>query len=825
MKKKLFSTTLAIMMASGVTASAATNGPLTVNETDDQDSVKLAELQEVVVRGVWAPKNAPFAVANMKKKELETFSKTGKELPFLFSQTPGVLAWSENGVGTGTTYMRIRGAAGSRINVTLDGVPLNSPEDQTVFWANMNSYGSLLGGAQIQRGVGTSTNGDGAFGGTIALSTKTPATQAGGEVNFSYGSYNTMNFGGSFTTGLLWDHLIIDGAYHQTNTDGYIHGTSGRSGSYYGGISWMSDNIVVRYKNIGNFEKTGQAWNGVTAGNDDLSLMDGIYGSETGIKTYKDLYNVGLGRYNSLYEHFTYDAEGNFARDANGNYMTERHKMSDGTYWPKTTDNFWQDHNILTAVWDISDKWSTTATLHYTYGYGYYSEFRYDNKIKKLGLPNADYNGDALGGVKRTDWVRKKGLRQDAYGVIWNLNYKDDDWDIVGGLSVQQFDGNHFGYVTYLSDNTLRSLLMKNGDYQYYDSDAKKLDGNVFAKATFHINDQWDAFADMQYRHVGYKTDGYNDKFRYNEQTYLYEKQLLDIDKKYDFLNPKAGFSFHQGGHHAFASVALSHREPERNNFTDNASYPAPKAEELLDFEIGYNYTSNTFRAGANLYYMSYNDQFVQTGATSDIGEALTTNVKDSYRMGIELTASWDATPWLTIEGNAALSENKIKDFDEFVEDWDDWKDNPDAAKYHCDGNGDKLRQFHYDNSTLAFSPSAILNGFINLHYKGWQAVWHTGYVSRQYLDNTENKDRSLPAYSTTNVNLSYSFPLKAIGVKEAVLGLNLNNIFNARYASSGWVYSAIAESYGHTPENRYYQIGFIPMAGFTAMGSIAFRF
>ena len=825
MKKKLFSTTLAIVMASGVTASAATNGPLTVNETDDQDSVKLAELQEVVVRGVWAPKNAPFAVANMKKKELETFSKTGKELPFLFSQTPGVLAWSENGVGTGTTYMRIRGAAGSRINVTLDGVPLNSPEDQTVFWANMNSYGSLLGGAQIQRGVGTSTNGDGAFGGTIALSTKTPATQAGGEVNFSYGSYNTMNFGGSFTTGLLWDHLIIDGAYHQTNTDGYIHGTSGRSGSYYGGISWMSDNIVVRYKNIGNFEKTGQAWNGVTAGNDDLSLMNGTYGSETGIKTYKDLYNVGLGRYNSLYEHFTYDAEGNFARDANGNYMTERYKMSDGTYWPKTTDNFWQDHNILTAAWDINDKWNTTATLHYTYGYGYYNEFRYDNKIKKLGLPNAEYNGEALDGVKRTDWVRKKGLRQDAYGLIWNLNYKNEDWDIVGGLSVQQFDGNHFGYVTYLSNNTLRSLLMKNGDYQYYDSDAKKLDGNVFAKATFHINNQWDAFADMQYRHVGYKTDGYNDKFRYNKQTYLYEKHHLDIDKKYDFLNPKAGFSFHQGGHHAFASVAMSHREPERNNFTDNASYPAPKAEELIDFELGYNYTSNEIRAGVNLYYMDYNNQFVQTGATSDIGEPLTTNIKDSYRMGIELTASWDVTPWLTIEGNAALSQNKIKDFDEFVEDWDDWEGNPDAAKYHCDGNGDELRQFHYDNSTLAFSPSAILNGFINLHYKGWQAVWHTGYVSRQYLDNTENKDRSLPAYSMTNVNLSYSFPLKAIGVKEMVLGLNLNNIFNAHYASSGWVYSAIAESYGHTPDNRYYQIGFIPMAGFTAMGSIAFRF
>ena len=794
-------------------------------QTTAEDSLRMEQLQEVVVRGVRAQKNAPFAMANIKKAQVNEFSKTGRELPFLFSQTPGVLAWSENGVGTGTTYLRIRGAGDSRINVTLDGVPLNSPEDQSVFWANMNSYGSLLGGVQIQRGVGTSTNGDGAFGGTISLLSKTPSTTPGGEVNFSYGSYNTFNVGGSFSTGLLWNHLIIDGAYHETNTNGFIHGTSGRSGSYYGGLTWKGNNFSIRYKNFGNFENTGQAWNGVTAGNDDLSLMDGIYGSKTGIKTYKDLYKVGLGRYNSLYEQFAYDNDGNFARDAKGNYLTERYKMNDGSYWPKTTDNFWQDHNILTGAWSINDHWSTMGTLHYTYGYGYYKEFRSQNKIKKLGLPNAEFNGDALAGVKKTDWVRKKGLKQNTYGLIWNLSYTDDMWDVVGGLSVQQFDGNHFGHATYMSNDVLRNLLMKNGIYHYYDSDAKKRDGNTFVKATFHMNESWDIFADMQYRHVSYKTDGYNDKFVYNKQTYLYEKHMLDINKKYDFLNPKAGISYHTGGHNTFASVALSHREPERNNFTDNGNYPAPVVERLLDFELGYNYTSDIFRAGATLYFMNYHNQFVQTGATSDIGELLTTNVKNSYRRGIELTAGWNVTPWLTLEGNAALSQNKIKDFDEYVEDWDDWEGNPDAAQYHCDGNGDELRQFHYDNSTLAFSPSAILNGFINLHYKGWQAVWHTGYVSRQYLDNTENKDRSLPAYSTTNVNLNYTLPLKKLGVREAVFSLNLNNIFNARYASSGWVYSAIAESYGHTNDNRYYQIGFVPMAGFTMMGGITLRF
>jgi iron complex outermembrane receptor protein len=679
---------------------------------------------------------------------------------------------------------------------------------------------------QIQRGVGTSTNGDGAFGGTISLSTKSPAITPGGEVSLSYGSYNTYNVGGAFSTGLLWKHLILDGAYHETNTDGYIHGTSGRSGSYYGGLSWMGDNFSIRYKNIGNFEKTGQAWNGVTAGDNDLSLMHGTFGARTGIRTYRDLYNAGFGRYNTLYETMAYGKDGNPAMTSKGTYLSTRYQMSDGTLWDKTTDNFWQNHNILTGAWDINNHWSTTATLHYTHGYGYYSEFRYENKIKKLGLPNAELNGEALSGVKKTDWVRKKGLKQDTYGLIWNINYKNKAWDIIGGLSVQQFDGNHFGYATYLSNPTLRTLLMKNGDYQYYDSDAKKLDGNAFVKALYHITDQWQVFADVQYRHVGYKTDGYNDKFAYNSKTGLYDKQLLNIDKKYDFLNPKAGISFRKNGHQAFASVALSHREPERNNFTDNGNYPAPVAEQLLDYEIGYNYSSQPFRAGLNLYYMKYNDQFVQTGATSDIGELLTTNVKDSYRMGIELTAAWDVFSWLTLEGNAALSKNKIKDFTEFVEDWDDWEGNPDAAKYHCDGNGDELREFHYDNSTLAFSPSVILNGFVNLHHNGWQAVWHTNFVSRQYLDNTENADRSLPCYSSSSLNLSYTSKVKKVKpLKEVVFGLVFNNIFSRHYAANGWVYSAIAESYGHTNDNRYYQIGFIPMSGFTAMGNVTLKF
>ncbi len=768
------------------------------------DSTKVERLQEIVVNGVRAQKNAPFAITNIKKSELQEFSKTGKELPFLFAQTPGVIAWSENGLGTGTTYMRIRGAGDSRINVTLDGVPLNSPEDQCVFWANMNSYGSLLGSAQIQRGVGSSTNGDGAFGGTIALSSATPSLRPGGEVSFSYGSYNTINFGGNFSTGLLWDHWIIDGAYHQTNTDGFIHGTSGRSGSYYGGITWMKENFQIRYKNIGNFERTGQAWNGVTAGDNDLSLMDGTYGEHTGIKTYKDMYNVGLGRYNTLYEYLTYDDQGNFAKDADGNYITARYKMKDGSLWEKTTDNFWQNHNILSAAWDINDYWTTTASLHYTYGHGYYDEFRYNNKLSKFGMTATDESGK---NIKRTDFVREKGLTQHSYGVVWNTNYERDRWDVVGGFSLQNFDGNHFGYVTYTANDFVRQKYLANGDYKYYDSDAHKFDANIYLKAAYNISERWEVFADMQYRHVGYRTDGINDKF-YEEGSGYYNQQL-DINKKYDFFNPKAGFSWTADGHRVYGSMAMSHREPERNNFTDNGNYPAPEAERLMDYELGYTYTASKWHAGVNLYYMDYKDQFVQTGLKSDIGENLTTNIKDSYRMGIELQAGVAPLEWLSIEGNAALSKNRIKDFDEVVEDWD---------------ASSGTRTIHYGNSTLAFSPSAILNGFINFHWKNIQATWHTNFVSRQYLDNTENTDRSLPCYSVTNARVSYTLKPKKV-LRECVFGLNFNNIFSRRYAAGGWVYSAICESYGHTNDNRYYQVGFVPMAGFTMMGNVTLKF
>ncbi len=827
--KKVFFLSLTLMTSLAVKAGS---------ETFDADTVRLKQLNEVVIDGVRAHENEPFATTEIGRQELDDYSKSGRELPFLFSRTPGVTAWSENGTGIGTTYMRIRGAADSRINVTLDGVALNSPEDQCVFWANMNSYASLLGSAQIQRGLGTSTVGDGAFGGSVALTSKLPNPEKSAELTASYGSFNTLRLGGAFSTGTILSSLIIDAAFNMTQTDGFMHGTKGKAGSYYGGLLWTpSDNIMIRYRNIGNFENTGQAWNGATAGNDDSSLMDGMYLGDTGIKEYKDMYNAGLGQYNSLYEYLDYDDDNwCFVQDADGKYVTHRYQMKDGSFWDRTTDNFWQDHNILSMSWNVSDAFSTSLTAHYTYGYGYYEEFRYKNKVSKYGLSNglnADGDpvwSDGTSTVKKTDFVRKKGLEQHTYGVIWNNVYTMDRLDLRSGVSLQQFKGNHFGYLPYIKDDALNEYVTANGLNKYYDSDAVKNDLSAYIKAGFDITESLHAFADAQYRHVGYTTDGYNDRYYVNANGTT-SKHNLDIDKKYNFLNAKAGLTWIKGGHKIHALAATAGREPERNNFTDNGTYPAPNPEYMIDYEAGYSYSGSIWNAGFNLYYMDYKDQFVQTGAVSDIGEALTTNIKSSYRTGIELTAAVQPLKWLSLEGNAALSENCLNDFDEVIEDWrdkyaaDDPKMEQYKQDYHIDGNGDKLRTIpHKGKTALAFSPSVILNGFVNFNLGNFKATWHTGYVSRQYLDNSQNTDRSLPAYSLSDLSFSYTVPMKK-ALNSIVIGADLNNVLNARVATNGWVYSAVDEKDGFTPDNRYYQIGFIPTAPFSALAHLTLKF
>lgn len=786
----------------GVALAAACACPSqAAGEQTKLDTTRVNNLNEVVVKAVRAPKSSPFAVENIKKTELERFASSGKELPWLFARTPGVLAWSENGVGTGTVYMRMRGAAGSRINVTVDGVPLNSPEDQCVFWANMNSYAALMGSAQIQRGVGASTNGDGAFGGSVSLATAAPSLKPTVEVTGSYGSFNTYRVGGNFSTGLLADHFIIDGAYHETNTDGYIHGTGGRSGSYYGGLTWLGDRFKLSYKNIGNFEHTGQAWNGVAAcnydGDTDLKAW--------GINSYKDMWKHGLGKFNSLYEELVIPMDDNWAADPTKPLTTERYKMRDGSYWKQTTDNFEQSHNILNFTWQPADmRWSHSVTAHYTYGYGYYTEFKKDTKLaSKFGINEMYEKNGELKPVK-SDAIRKKGLTQNNYGALYNVNYKDALWDVMGGFSMQLFRCNHWGKVTYIADEALEKKYFTDGRYKYYDSDANKNDWSWFFKANRKFGNGWNWFLDMQMRYVNYNTDGLNDRFVQGADG-NYKNQSIDINENYFFVNPKAGISYDANGHKAYASIAYANREPERNNFTDNIGYGNPSPERLLDLEWGYQYQGENWFAGVNFYYMKYVNQFVMTGEKSDIGESLTRNIKDSYRLGAEVSAGWSPLSWLSLEGNAALSRNRLKNFKECVESWDG------PAVWNT-----------YKSSTIAFSPSAILNGFVDVHFAGFRATWHTNFVSKQYLDNTESSERSLPCYSQTNVNASYTFNFKkrVLGLKQVVLGADFNNIFDRHYAASGYVYY---DWYNNNKRNS--TVAYIPMAGFNCLGTVTLKF
>lgn len=786
----------------GVALAAACACPSqAAGEQTKLDTTRVNNLNEVVVKAVRAPKSSPFAVENIKKTELERFASSGKELPWLFARTPGVLAWSENGVGTGTVYMRMRGAADSRINVTVDGVPLNSPEDQCVFWANMNSYAALMGSAQIQRGVGASTNGDGAFGGSVSLATAAPSLKPTVEVTGSYGSFNTYRVGGNFSTGLLADHFIIDGAYHETNTDGYIHGTGGRSGSYYGGLTWLGDRFKLSYKNIGNFEHTGQAWNGVAAcnydGDTDLKAW--------GINSYKDMWKHGLGKFNSLYEELVIPMDDNWAADPTKPLTTERYKMRDGSYWKQTTDNFEQSHNILNFTWQPADmRWSHSVTAHYTYGYGYYTEFKKDTKLaSKFGINEMYEKNGELKPVK-SDAIRKKGLTQNNYGALYNVNYKDALWDVMGGFSMQIFRCNHWGKVTYIADEALEKKYFTDGRYKYYDSDANKNDWSWFFKANRKFGNGWNWFLDMQMRYVNYNTDGLNDHFEQGADG-NYKNQSIDINENYFFVNPKTGISYDANGHKAYASIAYANREPERNNFTDNIGYGNPSPERLLDLEWGYQYQGENWFAGVNFYYMKYVNQFVMTGEKSDIGESLTRNIKDSYRLGAEVSAGWSPLSWLSLEGNAALSRNRLKNFKECVESWDG------PAVWNT-----------YKNSTIAFSPSAILNGFVDVHFAGFRATWHTNFVSKQYLDNTESSERSLPCYSQTNVNASYTFNFakRVLGLKQVVLGADFNNIFDRHYAASGYVYY---DWYNNNKRNS--TVAYIPMAGFNCLGTVTLKF
>lgn len=718
--------------------------------SDPADSLKIARdiaLDEVMVTATKVTKETPVAYSELSSEQLNS-RNDGQGIPYLISLTPSVIMTSDAGTGIGYSGFRIRGTDANRINITVNGVPVNDAESHNVFWVNMPDFASSVDNIQIQRGAGTSTNGAAAFGATVAMQTQKSELKPYAEYSISAGSFGTVKHMVKGGTGLLYDKFVFDARYSDIRSDGFIRRASARMHSYFLSGAFYAENTLLKFQTFGSSEKTYQAWTGVPS-----YLLD---------------------------------------TDRKYNPCGEYEDNGEIKYYDNQTDNYWQQHYHLMLNQRMGDYWNLNLTLHYTPGEGYYEDYKAKAKYSSYKLPNyIDQEGNE---VKKSDLVRRKWLESDFYGAIFGLNYLTHNLHATLGGGINRFDCDHFGRVIWTK--TVQSL--PEPDYEYYRNRGDKIDYNVYIKGNYRFNDFFNGYADMQYRGIQYTIDGSDDKAGDN----------VHIDKTWNFFNPKVGLNFQKEGHNAFASFAVANREPNRDNFTEAGPNERPVHETLYDYELGYSFVHPVFQAGVNLYYMDYNNQLILTGKISEIGEALTSNIKDSYRMGIELTAGVVATKWLKWNGNLTLSRNKIRNFTETIENYDvDWNPIP----------GQEVINNELGTTNIAFSPDIIGNSIFDFQWKDFSASFISQYVGRQYLDNTSAKARSVDPYFINSLRVGYTF--KPRFMKEIILDVTVNNLFNAQYETNGWVYSAMVGG------ERYTEDGLFTQAGTNAMARATFRF
>ena len=738
-------------------------------QSEETDTLKSVELQNVQVVSTRATRKTPMAFTNMGKEQLKAVNH-GQDIPYLLSLTPSVTMTSDAGNGIGYTSLRIRGTDPSRINITANGIPMNDAESAQLYWVNMGDFASSVQSMQIQRGVGTSTNGAGAFGATLNMQTENVGVEPFVGIDLSGGSYYSHKETLRFGTGLLGGHWGIQGRLSNIGSKGYLDRASTKLNSYFLQAGWFGDNTMVKFITFNGVEETYHAWN------------------------YTSKYEQALyGRtYNSCGEY--YDEEGNTR------------------YYDNQTDNYHQQNYQL--IWNqrLSDVLNLNAALHYTRGDGYYEEY----KRKRTLL---EYDLDPQETWAKSDLVRQKKMLNDFYGVVASLNYNNhQNLQATLGGGWNKYDGDHFGYVTWVKGPV--AALQPN--HKYYDDNAKKTDFNVYGKVTYDFVPGLNAYVDLQYRHVGIKMVGPTDEINWDTN----KRIVYDMKESYDFFNPKFGLNYDiTSNHKVYASYAIAHKEPTRNNFQNslNAELDQPKAERLNDLEVGYKYQSQLFTAGANLYWMDYKDQFVLTGEIDKIGEAITRNVPDSYRLGVELEAAVKPIDWFRWDVNATWSKNRVKGI----------------TVQLMDGGVADL-----GNQPLAFSPDFILNNILTFNYRGAKASVQSQYVSEQYMTNTGFKSYQthddngqlvdvgmmLDGHFTTNVDLSYNFQLPKLGIKDATVGLTLYNLFSAKFDNNGWAAPAftqqgdkvIATGWG---ESDQYEAGFAPSAPFNMMAHLSVNF
>lgn len=724
-------------------------------QAPEKDSLQTVGLQEVEVIATRATAHTPVAYTNLSKEQLKK-ANTGVDMPYLLTFTPSVLTTSDAGAGIGYTSIRVRGTDATRINVTTNGIPMNDAESHSIFWVNTPDFASSLQDVQIQRGAGTSTNGAGAFGASINMQTQGISPTPYAEFSGSYGSFNTHKETVKAGTGIINGHWGFDARLSNVSSDGYIDRASVGLNAYFLQGGYYTDNTSIRLITFANKERTYHAWN---------------YASKEEMEQYGRRYNsCGL-----MYE----DEKG------------VQH------FYEDQTDNYIQKHYQLLLNHRFNSQWNMNIGLHYTKGDGYYQEYKTHRTLVEYGLSPFVFDDKE---VTKSDLVRKKAMDNKFGGGIFSFTYKGDRLQATLGGALNRYNGDHFGRVLWVK-SYVGDL---NPDTDYYFNNATKNDGNIYLKANYEVAKGVNAYMDLQYRHICYKIDGTNDKYNWLAS----EMQRLDIHENFGFFNPKAGLSWQINPHHRlFVSFSEAQKEPTRNNYTDGRFDEHPKPERLLDYELGYTFAGKTFQAGANLYYMDYKDQLVLTGELNEIGEAMASNVPDSYRMGVELMANLRLPCGFTWNINATLSKNRVKNFTETL--------------FENEEAGTEAWGINHGNTPLSFSPDFILNNRFGYTYKGFEASLQSQYVSKQYMSNAKQEECTLDAYFVSNLALAYTFKLPK--VKSMTVGCTLYNLFNEKYENNG--YAGSGYYYDGDRKVRYNYAGYAAQAGTHLLAHVSINF
>ncbi len=689
---------------------------------------------EVIIEGTRASAKTPMTYNEITSKDIEALN-TGQDVPYLLRFTPSLVATSDAGNGVGYTGLWIRGSDPSRVNVTINGIPLNDPESQQVFWVNTPDLASSSNNIQIQRGIGTSANGGASFGGSIKIDTRDFSTKPYATIANSIGSFNTIKNNVSFGTGLLNNHFVIEGRLSRIGSDGYIDRAKSDLKSFYLEGNYIGKNTSIKVNAFGGREKTYQSWYGTP-----VSVLQG---NRDSIQAY-----------------------------ANRNYLTatqiENLLNSGRTYnfydYANQVDHYGQDHYQAHLSQRINHFFRLNLSTHFTHGEGYFEEFKEDQSFSRYGLNDFYINADSS--ITSTDLIRRRWLKNDFIGMVGSFVYQIRNFESVIGGAFNEYKGKHYGELIWMQYANTASI-----NEPYYSGQSVKHDGNAYWRNSYTYNNKLDVYADVQLRSVIYNTSGTDNDLR----TYNVQDKLL-------FFNPKFGLKYRSSNlQSVYASIAKSGKEPNRNDYVDATDAKLVKPEEMVDLEAGYQFNNQTLLLSANIYYMNYKNQLVLTGELNDVGAPLRTNVDYSFRRGIELQAGYNLTEYFIFSANATFSQNKIKEFNEVLYD------------YTTDYDVLKLK---HSNTDIAFSPAvtgASRLAYVMKNSKGQNPLhveWLTKYVGKQYLDNSQNEQLTIAEYLVNDVRLSYD--ITSWKTMKVVASFMVNNVLNKEYASNGYTYSYI---------------------------------